>query len=117
MNRSSWSLGQLATIRGASHGVGLPFRCLSTSSVRVCLFGFFAQPHSAVRVLFTHCFPVREVSGSVDDRDECTDFWTVEGHVGEDAGCMGNVYGPGLCRHLGQEEGARSGRRTLLVVG
>lgn len=77
----------------------VPLWRLPTSLIGVCLLRFLSKSCSAVRVLLAHCLAVREVLCSVNNENECANLWTVDSHVGEDAGCV-------LTLHNGRLAGA-----------
>lgn len=77
----------------------LPPRCLASSLIGLGLFGFFAQPGRAVRVLLTHRLPIWKILRTIDDDDQSTDFRTVHGHVGVYSCCV--CAGHSCLSHLG----------------
>lgn len=48
----------------------IPSWSLASSSVRLCLFGFFAQSSSAIRILFPNGFPVWQILCAIDNNDQ-----------------------------------------------
>lgn len=95
MKRSSWSLGERVQQSGNDDGGRsarhLPLGCLATSDVCCGLLGLLAEACSAVRVLLADGLEVGEVLRAVDDGDEGADDRPVGGHVGVDAGGVGDV--------------------------
>ena len=57
--------------------VSLPLRCLSTSSVSLCLLGLLAQPHGTVWILLANGLSIWQVSGSINDCHQSADFGSI----------------------------------------
>lgn len=70
----------------------LPSWSLPSSSIGIGLLCLFAQPCSAVGVLFAHLFPVGQVLRSIYDGNQSTDFWPVNTRVGKDASGVQSRY-------------------------
>lgn len=64
----------------------VPFGSLSASLVRLRLLRFLAEACSTVGTLLAHRLAVGKVLRSVDNDDQRAYLWTIDGHVGEDAG-------------------------------
>lgn len=62
-----------------------PFWSLPTSSICLGLPSFLPKPSSAVRVLLSHCFQVRQIFSSIDNDDERTDLGSVQVPIRKDS--------------------------------
>ena len=76
--------------------MNVPFRCLTSSPVSLRLFCFFAKPGRAIRVLLSDRLSIRQVLRSINNYDQCSDLWTVNGHIRVDPRCMHAVEAIGF---------------------
>lgn len=90
----------------------VPFGRLTSSAISVGLLCVLCQPHGAIWVLLADCLPVRQILCSVDDGNEGSDGWTVQGHIRIDASSMANR---GLLR-LGENSHDR-GSVAMMTIG
>ena len=68
-----------------SSGRDAPLGRLATPLVNIGLLGLLAESRRAVRVLFAHRLPVRQILRAVAHHDKRANLRTVDSHVGEDA--------------------------------